>query len=767
MPERLPGSVDAATNCMMRRIRGLEKRPGSRLVKSDQADYSLAITNPGHGSQKFFYVIDRDEFEKFLVVIDPANTGTARVEVFTLIARGNGSGSSGNEKAGQKMVLASTTTGGNDPLDYIALGGSLVARHRYRVLTVTDTSIINNREVETGLTGAARDYKLADGSTLTRTTTSANNRASWNSFPQPPSSTAADGVTISDFIFFARDDDLGWPSGWYRASSTTTPPWYTRIRTEPANSVIDYTKWPVQLKFDGTDFELSFPTWPDRYSGDSFTNPGPQLVSGPSAPHAIRDLCFFQSRLWFGGYEFLDSSQTGDVFNLWNNSYVGITDIDPVNVSFQSDAVTTVDWLIPFDGGIVALTRGSRQFEIRSQGLMSPSTVSILPTTSFQTVDYCPPTKLGNQLYFMGERNGAAIIYEYLWQADRASNAAVNITRDVEAYIPTRAWTLKASTLNDMLFTLTTSDPFSVYVNQMQWEPNGGKSQNAWHKWTQGDVIFDCFVVGPLLYLLKRKNGLFYLETVDIDLPLDDDDGNTPTTVNNYSGSGDMGFAIRLDSRASYQGSYNSTTNVTTWTVPYKDANIDTIVLGQMWDCDFEYPPSSGTYVEQRRKGKVLTTADGVTFDSSGSTTVITVSGNYATNGHGDNAPVWIGCSFEQRATLNEQFVRLDPAAPPEPGLVQFKHLMLRLVNTGYLRVEVTPQGRDAVTHEYTKDLIGQMTVGANLDLEDYDEFNLPCKGAARTTQIDLVNDSVFPSQVVGGQFNASFVPSKQDPTRH
>jgi hypothetical protein len=768
MPLRTPGSVKVAENTMMRRIRGCEKRPGSELVQAPTASYNLDATNPTQA--KAYHWIDRDEDEKFLVLIDPANAGNARIECFTLITRGTGAGTPTNEVAGQEIALTVTNhSSGTNPLDYISAAGTTTARRRFRALTVADVTVIANRDVSVGLTGAAITYRDAALS-LIRSTTHSQNKPSWNDLPQPPTGTAAAGVTDSNFIYYTRDNDLGWPAGWYRASSTTQPPWYTRIRTEPANSLINWANWPIRLNFDGTSFNVVHPAWIDRYSGDSFTNPGPQLASGPSAPHQVRDLCFFQSRLWFGGYEFLDSSQNGDVFNLWNTSYVGLTDVDPVNVSMQSDAVTVVDFIIPFDGGIVVLTRGGRQFEVKSQGAMTPSTVSIIPTTSYQTVDYCAPAKLGNQLYFLAEQNGAMVVYEYVFQQDRGSNVATNATGNVEGYIPDDAMVVRTSAQNDMLFVLTSGDQTSLYVCQMEWK-NGQNEQRAWQKWTFNDPIQDCQVFGSTLYIVFLRNNRLYLEKVNIDLPDDDDDGLTPATVNGYSGSGDMQYAIRLDSRASYQGSYNSGTNTTTWTIPYEDADIDTVVLGQLWDNDYEFPPASGTFHQQRRKGKILipaTEGGTLTIAVGAGSTTISCSGNFATNGQGTNSPCWIGIRFTKRVRLNELFVRQSeaPDAAAVAGLVQYKHLMMRLVNTGNLRVEITPQGRDAVTFEYVKDVVGQSLLGQGLSFEEYDEFNLPCLGAATTTQIDFVNDSPYPSRIIGGEMRAGFVPAKTDPTR-
>lgn len=767
MPQRGPATMREAINTMMRRSRGVEKRPGTTLVEAQGGlGFDLDVTNPI--GDKFFHWIDRSEFEKFLVVIDPDNTGIDRIEIFNLVARGTGLGGAENERAGEKMVVFTVLSGLDDPLDYLELG-DIAARHRYRCLTVADTTIIANRNIEAALTGAAINYTNGNGTTLIRdVATVANNKPSWNSFPQPPTGTASAGDIDDADIFYARDDDLGWPAGWYRASSTTQPPWYTRIRTEGANSLVNHETWPVQLKFDGQEFELSFPAWNERYSGDSFTNPGPQTASGPSSPHRIRDLCFFQSRLWFGSYEFLDSSQTGDIFNLWNNSGVGITDTDPINVSFQSDAVTTVDWLVPFDGGIVAFTRGSRQFAVMSQGAMAPSTVSILPTTSYPTVDYCPPTKLANQLYFMGERNGSMILYEYVFQSDRSANVATDATGEIEGYIPSRVWTVQESALNDMLFCLSTQAVRNIYVNQMKWD-EGQNLQRAWMKWDRNRTIAAIRVMGTVLYVVaNRTGGKLYLETVNIDLPVNDDSDETPVTVNGYSGSGDMGFNICLDAKLTTSGMYSSIDNTTTWTVPFEDTTINRVVLGQMFDCDYEWPPSSGTFHSQRWKGKTLKpTSEGGNLTimvGDGSTTIV-AAGKYDTNAYGSVAKVWIGINYDMRLTLNEQFYR-DQQGATVSGKVQLKSLMLKLIGTGDLKVEITPQGRDTITFPYVNEQIGQFSLSEGQTDPEYDEFNLPCMGRAYDTQIEIVNDSVYPCRIVGGEFRAGFVPSTSNPTR-
>jgi hypothetical protein len=754
---RSPLSVASADNVTMRTLHGLEKRPGTRLIlAADNIDAGGWLNVTGPTNPKFVHWIDRDNDEKFVVLIDPNNADLAKVEIFTIVDR------SPAEEPGDKMTVTQTATGGNDPTDYISVGMGPFPNpeRRFRSITVADTTLILNRDRQFDLTGTAIDYRDA-ATNLIRDRTNDNNVGSWNDLPHPPTGTAAAGVTTSDFIFHTRDDDLGWPSGWYRASSTTLPPWYTRIRTEPANSLIDFTVAPIRLDFDGSDFDLSFPDWAPRFSGDSTTNPGPQLAQGPSAPHRIRDLAFFQNRLFLAGYEFIDSSQSGDVFNMWIDSSVTLTDADPINVSLQSDTVTVVDFIVPFDGGIVVFTQGSRQFELRSQGALTPATVSILPTTSYAAVGYVAPAKLGNQLYFMAEQNNAMIVYEYQFHDQAASNVATNITAEVEDYIPARMRVFRTASQSDMLLALTDGDPKALYVNQSRWDGNQ-KIQNAWFRWSfDCDRILDMWAYDSTLVILLRRNNVLWLETLDLDNPGNDDDGTTPTNPGNgFTGTGNMGFVLRMDSKRSVQGVYNAVSNETTWTLPFEDDTYDTVVLGQSFDADYE---EGGEFFSQRAKGTVL---GGVTVVASGGNTVLTAPGKWDTNLNGDNAPCWVGRSFEKRVRLNEQMVRDPQSGTAVPGFVQLLKGFLRLAHTGYIRVEITPKGRSTLTKEFIRPLVGQAILDEGFNPDETVSFGYEVLASSHDSIIELVNDTPYPSQVVEAGFRARFIPERTGPGR-
>ncbi len=741
--KRKPGSVATALNTQMREQRGLEKRDGTKLViAGDTAGGNLDVTNPTN--EKFVHWIDRDDDERFVMLIDPANTGVARAEVFTLADRTS-------EVPGDKMTL----TDASSVLDYVATG-SLDAHLRFSSTTVADTTLLLNRTTSLALSGPAKTY-LDGAAGDVRDSSNANNVTSWSDLPQPPTTTitVTDGVPSTDDsagIYYTQDDDLGWPSGWYAATSSTQAPWYERIITEGADSSIDDTTMPIQIEFDGSAFGVSSPAYTPRFSGDSFTNPGANLLARPfGSPIAASDLCFFQSRMWLAGDEFVDSSQTGDFFNLWQQSQALLVDSDPVRVQTQSDTITTVDWLVPTDFGILAMTRGNRQFFIASNGAMTPTTATVLPSGSYRSVPYIRPAKLGSSIYFGSEQNLSNTLWEYRFDQQRNSAVADEITKSVEGFIPKSIRNIRVSEQNQMLFVTTDGAPSSLFVCQMSLE-DGARDQTAWFQWELDcDSIVDVNVVQSDLFLVLRRGGKIWLEKVNLDTPSNDDDGFDYV-------SADMGFAVRLDSKLSstdITAAFDAAAGTTTWTIPHEDHPVDTVVLGQGFDQDW----SGGS---QRWRGRIIKDTLTIDRNAAGTTTVTTV-GDYTQNLNGDAAGVWLGKSYDMRAEMNEPFVMGESG--PQYGVMQIRTGMLRISETGAFRIEVTPYDRATVTTDYITIDVGQYILGEPLILAD-DEVHFNVLGASHNTKVEFVNDSPYPSRFDSLEYVVTMNPYKRDPSR-
>lgn len=627
-------------------------------------------------------------------------------------------------------------------------------RRRLRSLTIADATLLLARNVISNLRGA--DITYQDGAAANvRNRSNSKNVTTWSDLDQPP--TDFDAVipdlsgefgapaTINDgAIWFTQEDDIGNPRGWWWAVSGTQPPWYQRIRTEGELSMINERTFPMRMDFDGTQFTLSTVTWPDRYSGDTATNPGPSFIGSP-----ISDLAFHQNRLFLASGEIIASSQAGDLFNLWVESEQLTIDSDPIDTPTSNNRISNVQFLVPFREALLMTTSGAKQFELRADGPLSPNTAFLNETTAVKSVDYVEPATLADQVYFASERNFANAIYEYFFDPNQQSNKANNISRPVRGYIPAQLSQITAATGNDTVFFLTDAEKNVVYLYKPVFDDNKNKVMSAWHRWVfqSGDEILSVQVFDEDLYMVVRRNGLIWLERVAVEQPDVDTVGTAPNLES-------MGFQVRLDSRLTLQGVYDNMTNETTWTLPFVDNDTDyEIVLGPGWDVDV-----GGT--EQRLAGTRFTNP---TITDDGNNTFLTVTGQYEDNLNGDPEIAYVGKKYTMTVELSEQFAR-DEQGVPAQGTVGLLSCQIRHKDTGFYAVKTTAENRDAVTKEFIFSRTGSTAFDAEF-IED-GQFEPRTIGKAHSTKVEIINDSPLPCTIVDLEFKANFRPSKKDPTR-
>lgn len=679
------------TNSLMPVYSGVVKRPGTEFIEAPLRTYGdLNITSPTSDTM-FFHWIDRDPTHRYLVIIDDARASNL-IEVFGL--------------DGAKYAVTSVLKDTNDPKDYITSGtGDSV--EKLKAVSIADSTFLLNTEKVTALTGTATGYTLETGFGL-------DNGATWEDLDQP---------YASDSKYFYLASDYGsYPAGFYKSqnSATTTLPFYVRVPTDLDDSLVDYETMPVKLTFDGTDFDLEFVDWNPRLSGDDLTNPGPSFIG-----LALSDIAFHRSRLWFAAEEQLVSSQAGDLYNLWVDNFANVVDSDPIDQQLSGRSVNNITYLIPFAKALVIFTQGSQQYEMRSDGYLTPSTVNLVPTTSYRS-DNIEPVALGSQLYFSSIHSLSSNIWEYYYEPDSINNVCTLISGHVPGYIPPAVKEIRGSPNNDLLFVLTEDEPNVIYVYQMYWSGTD-KVQDAWSKWIFDEdceiLTFNIFE-NTMYLLIRYPNGKIYLEKISIIEPVVE--------------SG-MPYAPRMDRRESVVGVYSSTTKTTQFTLTYKDDTIDEVVTGPGWGdlAGIRLPVTEN--------------------DSSGSTTVISV------NGKKDTAACWVGRNYEQSITLSPVVVRDNNNIAVE-GTIQVRALTVHHKDTGTYTIDITPQGRPTHSRTYVPSLMGSSSaVFGQVLIEEYGKFYTKVLASNQGTEIKIKNDTPLPSTFVGAEYIITFVPMRRN----
>lgn len=465
---------------------------------------------------------------------------------------------------------------------------------------------------------------------------------------------------------------------------------------------------------DGT-FTFKRAEWLDRTVGTVDSNPEPSIVG-----QKIRSTFFHKARLCLISDENTLMSEDGEFFNVWRTTITTLLDTDPIDINARSEGISLLHHGIPFNSSIV-LFSDKTQFSLSSDGILSPSKTRMQTDTQFTINPDVSPVASGRNVFFVTTNGQYSGISEYFVDTDSGSADAASITKHLPRYLPADLKKIAVNTNEDYLLVLpNNSNRMFVY----QWYYGSGeggrtaKLQSAMHEWSFGtdDVILNCDFIGSDVYFFIQRSDGVYLES----MPLDPKD----TSVN-------LPFNVLLDRRVHLQGTYDSGSNKTTWTLPYTDTDPYEVVR------DSGFTHGKGQAILTERSGTSITTTGDLT-----------------------ESKVIIGRTYSQIHGLSEQVYRKDHSDSgivETSGRLQLLNMEVVYHNTGYFRVEVTPLYRETKVHQFAR-IIGD---GANKVGEAYianGTFKFQIQSKSDQVDIKLINDSYKPSAFLSLSWTGQYI---------
>lgn len=755
---RFPGQLQDATNQLFRvEDAGFTKRYGSQSIAS-------VANPPGAGVIQPFHVIDLGVAEKYGLTVD----GSGGLHIVNLLSG----------------VVATVTLVGS-PTPYITLPGN---PQDFAFTTILDYTFVLNKSVTVLMTsdlslapvfaiafqiedGRAGTYSITvDGHTVTHTTsatlatdwdttaiasaisTSLNtalgaaynvggsggnstilvkrvDNAAMSCTASGPSSTAV--VIASTGIPIATTDLL--PAFAYDSMGMTiaadanvgTPAFYMEFVSSPPGSNTGYWKETIapgiNYRLDATtmphvlirdslnQFTFQAATWDDQKVGDRNTIPLPDFVN-----QTINDITVFRDRLDLLTGEFHWFSATGEFFRFWPEFSTQSLDNDPFGIRGSSGRVNVQRFAVPYRK-ILWSESDVTQFELSSASVFSPKQAVMDMSTTYLTSSFCRPQPMQQMLYFMSFNGGNAIVLEYSYDYFTLTSMATDITKHVRGYIPQNVVDMTIDPPTGNLFLLSDSDRSSLYLWTVYWNgmqsTMGQREQSSWSKWTfPGATIHGCSVTAGVLYLLvTRADGLF-IESVQL-------------------AEGALNFPLftpRLDRQVQITGTYNSTTNQTTYTLPY---------------------PAAGT---------TCITPDGLvqTVVSAVGDTLV-VAGNPGSGLGSDRA--MIGFTYPSSAVLSKQYHRDAQGTAILNGILRLQTFTVQHTNTGYYQVQIVQNGRDTEIYPMTGRLLADRTDAIATRPIVTGVFMKPITADALTATITIENDTYLPHTISAVIFKGEF----------
>lgn len=447
-------------------------------------------------------------------------------------------------------------------------------------------------------------------------------------------------------------------------------------------------------------FMLNTIDWVPRYSGDKDSNPAPYLLTQGKP---IKDVTIYRDRLTFIGGDRVSMSTDGDYYNLFIDNIQQINDADPIERQLSAgdpQRVAELEFAVPIHRVLMLFSSSGQQFQLSSDGSLTPASAAITVSSTEQTVPNVRPRTSGNRVFFAGLASGYGTLFEYAYDDNSVLLNAANVSAHVERYIPNSLRTIGICQEAQSVLMLPSSGT-TVYVYRFFY--NGlQKVQSAWTAWVynSGQRICDVAIIRDNAYMLFERQSQYVIERQPMTEPAAD--------------SGLPVFA-RLDHAALLTGSFSAGT--TTWTLP--NALSDTTVNAAM-----------------------LSTGQVIAITSSGTTA--TATGNYSAN-----AAV-VGRLIPMNVELSRPFPRDQNGVAEIEPFTQFRQVMIAYKDSGPFTVRAVTPLRDDRVRTFTPPA-GSLTATGT--------FIANVGGDVRDTKVTIETSTGLPVTVSAAQLLLDIVP--------
>jgi hypothetical protein len=497
---------------------------------------------------------------------------------------------------------------------------------------------------------------------------------------------------------------------------------------------------PLALVNTGVDtFELKYPPWAQRVSGDGIYNSlAPSFIGKP-----IWDIGFDHGRFTIMSEGSCVWSHPKNRFQFFPDSAQTVLDTDPID-------------LVPGGGSTIALLRRivqagettllwAEKIQFRATSGVNPfkqDTATLPPSTNYEFSWLATPKAVGQSLYFVTETGEFATVRDLSIQ-NGAPVGATDVTAHVKKYIPSGVRWITASDTLGILFCNSVAAPNQLY-NYSYMLSATARLQSAWHTWrlpSTCKVLWTGMTLNYLYVVMQRADGA---HLVRLDLSVDVLDSDAGAT-----------YRTRMDMRvpeSSCTASYNAATNQTTITLPYAAPECVGWTEASTTPCPMLIGnrDSSGT----RRRGHSW---EILSFPTS---TTVLVKGDCT----GDHW--YVGFRIRSERTQSRFYLKTNRGLVPTAAIT-VENMVVNYDTSGYFRSEINYQGRadNPAIEEMTAIVIGdtQTPIG-DVPLPS-GSFKIPIGSDTERYSLTLVNDSFLPSRWVSCsyEFKAAFraVPSQ------
>ena len=542
-------------------------------------------------------------------------------------------------------------------------------------------------------------------------------------------------------LTFATDGSQG--AGWIATDGITQGVQYTvsyvnansfTISRTEHNSVPISNSYVTDSGSSNIVFRQILPKWGERVVGDVVSAPDPSFVG-----QKINNVFFFRNRLGFLAGDNVILSTVSEFFNFFPETVISVLDTEPIDVAASHTKVAILKHAVTMGEKLILFSEQTQFILSSSADNLTPSTANVLVQTEFESNTAAQPVGSGSSIYFLTKKGTFAGIREYILTGNQQIQDAANITIHVPRLIPSGIFKMAVSNNQDILVLLGTENPNKLYINRWLYGEGFSKALNAWFTYTLNSnrsILNIDFIGTDLIMVIEEANGVT-LEKIPFE---------TGFTESNAE------FEYHLDHKVTESTNgvsvaYNSSTDITTFTVPYRVRSNMNIVGRYLASNETSTFIDTQGNTQTLKAGQVLKTTNLV----DGSTSTITAAGDFT------NSKFIIGEPYEMHYRFSKQRLTGPNANEFISGRLQIHHFYIKYEDSGFFQVEVTPENRDTSLHKFTGRLLGAASASVGLINLDTGTFKVPVMSKSDRVDIDIKNNTFLPTLLASAEYEGVF----------
>ena len=485
----------------------------------------------------------------------------------------------------------------------------------------------------------------------------------------------------------------------------------------------------------GTTTSYTLPKWGERTAGDLESAPDPSFIG-----RNINNVFFFRNRLGFLAGDNVILSEVSKFFNFFPETVISVLDSEPIDVAASHTKVAILKHAVTMGERLILFSEQTQFTLTSSADNLTPKSANVLVATEFESSAAAAPVGSGSSIYFLTKKGSFAGVREYITQGDSQIKDAANTTIHVPKLIPSNIFKMAVSNNQDVLVLLGSDNPNKLYLNRWLYGENFSKVLNAWFTFTinSSRKFLNIDFIGTDLFAVIEEDNKVTLEKIPFETDFREPNSEFEFYLDHKVTEATTGVSV----------AYNSGTDVTTFTVPYRLRKKMTVVGRYLASGETSTFVDTQGNTKTLKSGQVLQTANA----TDGSTSTITINGDYR------NSKFIIGEPFEMHYRFSKQrLTGQQGASELLSGRLQIHHFYIKYEDSSFFQVEVTPENRDTSIHKFSGRLLGSnSSVIGEINL-DTGTFKVPVMSKSDRVDIDIKNSTFLPTRIASAEYEGIF----------